>query len=214
MHNPLIKICGIRSPELAQHAALAGADFIGIVFHPTSKRHVDIEHAKEIASATLEKNALPVAVFVEQSAQQMREICECCNINVIQLHGTEARKQHHLLSHHYKRFYVQSVSTNGLSENDFDGGLVHCEAQRDYVLFDNVQAGKGKTFDWDNFTYHGPFRFCLAGGLTPRNVAVAIKKLQPDLVDVSSGVEGLSGEKEVGLIVDFIHAVRGVCDGE
>ena len=106
--------------------------------------------------------------------------------------------------------YAQSVSPNGAVADDDDGGLAYCDPARDFLLFDNAQPGKGKIFNWDQFNYHSPFRLGFAGGLTPDNVAVAIKKFQPAIVDVSGGVENILGEKDLLLIKKFIYAVQSM----
>ena len=204
---PLIKICGIRTPAIAQFAALAGAHFIGIVFHPASRRCVSLEQAILISAAARSHNAIPVAVFVDHTALQMKELCEVAQIQVIQLHGRIARQQHHLLPSTYQRIYVRPVAPNG-SVIDDDGGLIYCDPARDYLLFDNAEAGKGKPFNWDAFNEKNQFRIGFAGGLTPDNVVEAIEKFRPALVDVSSGVENASGEKDRALIQQFIGVIH------
>ena len=211
MPRPSIKICGIQTPTIASLAALAGADYIGIIFHPTSKRYVTPELAKDIATAARENGTTPVGVFVNHTAEEMDEICKTANLEVIQLHGEIAKKEHHLLLANYQRFYVLSVSLNGELQEDKEGGLRYCDTARDSVLVDNAQAGSGKPFDWNKFHYDQPFKMGLAGGLNPDNVAEAIKTLNPEMVDVSSGVENQSGQKDILLIRQFIKSVHN-CD--
>src|SRR5436190_13830560 len=102
MVNQIIKICGIRDPETAQKTAQAGANFIGLVFHPPSPRHVNVEQAVAISSAVKNAGASPVAVFVNQTDIDMRAICEAADIQIVQLHGTSARAHHHLLPDEYQ----------------------------------------------------------------------------------------------------------------
>ncbi|OAI48246.1 hypothetical protein AYO45_05230 [Gammaproteobacteria bacterium SCGC AG-212-F23] len=200
--NPLIKICGIKTPELAEQAAKAGANFIGIVLHPQSKRYVSIEQAKTIAAASTENGATPVAVFVNHTFTQMQEICNITHIQTVQLQGDTARKQHSQLPKHYQRFYVRSVD----NDNEFNG----CDPHRDYLLFDNKTAGSGKTFNWNALNYTGCFRIGIAGGLTVDNIVLAINKFHPAIVDVSTGVEDASGEKNIFLIQKFIKSVNNL----
>lgn len=208
MSNILIKICGVQQPELALQAAVAGANFIGIVFHPQSKRYVNPKHAKLVATAAKANGAQPVAVFTDQSAKTMLEICELTGITIIQLHGNTAKSQHHLLPAQFQRFYVQAILPDGSIIKDAENGLQYCDPQRDYLLFDNAQPGIGRAFDWKKFNYHGIFKRCLAGGLTSANVGAAIASIHPDIVDVSSGVENQSGTKDLVIIKDFISAVH------
>ena len=208
MTKTLIKICGIRDPNIATFAAQAGADFIGIIFHPASKRFVEIDQAIKIAAAAKRAGAQPVGVFVDTNADSILKICQIARINIVQLHGHIARQQHHLLPPSFKRIYVQTVDQNGNILNDKDGGLVYLDEDCDYVLFDNIQAGSGKTFDWAKFSYKGKMPWFFSGGLTIDNVGNAIQQFQPTAVDVSSGVEKTPGEKDQDLIYQFIDAVK------
>ena len=203
----IIKICGVRDPQFAKTAVLAGASYIGIIFHPTSRRYVDIETAVVIAKQVRESAAQPVAVFVNQTVQEMLTICEFTGIQVIQLHGARVRQQHHLLPSHLQRIYVQTVSDAGV--DDIDGGLKYCQLTRDFLLFDNVNPGEGISFNWDKFKYTGKFRWFLAGGLNPNNAQQGIHKMQPYGVDVSSGVENNLGIKDVNLLQRFMHSCGG-----
>src|SRR5579871_5240964 len=109
MKKTLVKICGIKNTALLTNMGELGVDFIGIVFHPASKRYVDIETAKKIAFTAKENHISPVAVFVNQTAREIEEICAYTDITTVQLHGEQCKKQHYLLPDHYKRIYVQNV---------------------------------------------------------------------------------------------------------
>lgn len=206
MSDILIKICGISDAEMAKKAISLGAHFIGLVFHPSSKRFVNMDQAKEIAQAILEENALPVAVFVDHSADEMHHICHETNIKIVQLHGNKSRAEQHLLADNYQRIYVQSGSINN---EIIEANLSGLDPLRDYLLIDNEEPGQGYTFDWRQFKYAHDFRWFLAGGLTPQNVKEAIHILKPNGVDVSSGVEESSNKKSSHLIHSFIESVRG-----
>lgn len=207
MTDHIIKICGIRDPEMAALAANAGANFIGIIFHPVSPRCVSVEQAAEISMAAKKAGALPVAVFVHHTVVEMRHICETANIDIVQLHGAMARASHHLLPDKYQRIYVQSVSdSDGLQTDD---GLRYLDSQRDFVLIDHEEPGQGNPINRQKFHYDLPFPWILAGGLSPSNVIAAICDLQPDGVDVSSGVESTKGNKNIFLIQKFVSSIRG-----
>lgn len=208
MTNPIIKICGVKTPELASQAAKLGADFIGIVFHPPSERYVSLEQAKLIAQACKQAAAIAVGVFVNHTATQIADIIKSTGITMIQVHGQTSRQQHHLLPAKYPRIYVQTVRSEGLINPDIDNGLQYCDASRDFLLFDTSQPGKGRAFKWEKFSYIGPFRHGLAGGLNAENVRLAIEKIQPLLLDLSSGVENASGEKDCALIEEFIQLIK------
>ena len=200
MNRPLIKICGIRDADTATFAVKSGADYVGLIFHPASPRHVNIADATKIAAAVRKAHAIPVAVFVDQDAADMLAICEITGIQTVQLHGNTARNDHHLLPAHYQRFYVQTEMQN------LTDSLDALNRERDFILIDPPKTGTKKTIDWQTFHYSLPFRWFLAGGLTPKNVKQAIALLKPDGVDVASGVELSPGKKDLTLIKQFIKA--------
>ncbi len=204
-----VKICGLRTAQLAQKAVLAGADFIGIVCHPSSKRFVDLTTAQDIAYVTRAKGGIPVAVFVDQNAEQMAEFCQMTGIQMVQLHGATARREHRLLPEHYQRIYVCSVDDSGVVPEDFSG-LVFCDPARDFVLFDHVQAGSGQIFPQHYLHYTGPLPMGIAGGMRADNVGKVIERFHPSFIDVSSGVERTPGKKESDLIREFVLAVKSV----
>lgn len=206
MTNYLIKICGICDPKMAAQAVVAGANLIGIIFHPLSPRYVNLDQAALISHAVRKSGALPVAIFVHHTFIEMKRICEATNIQIIQLHGASSRAQHHLLPNDYQRIYVQTVSNQG--ELQPDEGLRYLDPDRDFILVDHMQPGQGNKIH-TAFRYDLPFRWLLAGGLTTSNVAAAIHTLQPHGVDVSSGVELDQKKKDIFLIQQFITTVKG-----
>lgn len=203
--NRLIKICGIKDPEIAKAAVAAGANFIGIVFHPDSPRFLNLNQAIIISEATRLSGAIPVAIFCNHNDYEMRSICEATHIKTVQLHGRLAKAHHHLLPDDYVRIYVPTET----EMNDQHLSRLNCE--RDFILIDHPMPGKGHTIHWKNFNYqYLAFRWFLAGGLSATNVTEALQTLQPNGVDVSSGVESTLGNKDIRLIKKFINAVRGV----
>ncbi len=210
MANHIIKICGIRDAEMAKQTANAGANLIGIIFHPASPRYVNLEQATAISIAARNAGALPVAVFVNHTDVEMRNICESTNIDIVQLHGKIARAHHHLLPDTYQRIYVQNLSDKG--EIQIESGLEYLDSERDFVLIDHIVPGQGNRIQRKGFHYDLPFPWILAGGLSPSNVVAAINDLQPNGVDVSSGVESSKGNKDIFLIQKFITSVRGLHD--
>lgn len=209
MINLHIKICGIRHPAAAQQAILAGANYIGIVFHPSSKRYVAPSHAKKIAAVVRQHGATPVAIFVNHSAADMLAICKKTQIQTVQLHGELAKAQHVILPAHWQRIYVLKVNSDG----DVVDNLQHlssCDPKRDLLLFDHQHSGQGKTFNWQNFSCTHDFKWLLGGGLNTNNLPIALRQLQPDGIDVSSGVENAAGEKDIALIKQFIATAQSV----
>lgn len=206
MLNPIIKICGISDVEIAKKSVELGAHLIGIVFHPTSPRHVNLKQAREISTVVKKTGGTPVAIFVNQTDVDMRKICEAAEIQMIQLHGDISRAHHHLLPDNYHRIYVLNVTDAG--ELATDEGFHYLNPHRDMILIDHPEPGEGKIIN--NAKFHYPFQFpwLLAGGLTPHNITAMIEKLKPSGVDVSSGVERHKGQKDIFLIQQFIMGVQ------
>jgi phosphoribosylanthranilate isomerase len=200
MINPMIKICGIREPSMATEAVNAGAHLIGIVFHPLSPRYVSLAQAALISHATKAAGGSPVAIFTQHTDVVMRDICEATDIQIIQLHGTIARQFHHAMPQDYQRIYVLNAVTDPFH---------HLDPDRDMLLLDHPDPGRGNRFNAAGFKYPLQFPWLLAGGLTPDNVAAMLTALRPDGVDVSSGVETLRGQKDRVLIKQFITNIRG-----
>lgn len=205
----LVKICGITDPKMATEAVKSGADFIGIIFARESVRYVDEERAIEIAKAAHEAGAKVVGVFVGQTVEEMQHLADRVGLDVVQLHGEEVRRVHGELSQNLARFYVCPVSPDGFVKEENHQGFTMLNKERDFLLYDGINPGTGETFNWENLEPRRDFNFFLAGGLNPDNVSIAIKKKQPDGVDVASGVEKKKGVKDLKLIKTFIKQVKG-----
>lgn len=200
--NTKVKICGLTSPAEARYLNENHVDFAGMVlFFPKSKRNISIEQAKEIMAA-LDASIKRVAVVVSPSIEQVRQI-EAAGFDYVQIHGeipeteAEAAKAIPIL----KAFNVSDMDSYEKYHND---------SRIAGYVFDAIEPGSGKTFDWklvDNIPRDE--KLLLAGGLNPDNVRMAIEAVHPDGVDVSSGVEnddkaGKNPEK----IHDFVAAVK------
>lgn len=204
----IIKICGIKTEPCVKAAIQLGANYIGLIFYQKSNRYIEPIMATQLTQLIQKANATAVGVFVDSDATQMRMICQQTGIKVVQLHGAIARQNHHLLPDNLQRIYVRHVTKQGELIADVDAGMKYLDVQRDLLLFDGVEGGTGQRFLWKNFINPESFQFLLAGGLTPANVKEAIQICQPNGVDVSSGVENLSGKKDFYLMKQFIEAVR------
>lgn len=187
-----VKICGVKDPDTAHFAAMHGADYIGLIFDPNSKRNIDLEMAKKVAQTTKEALATAVAVFVDQNADEMKHILQETGITWAQLHGQTACKEHVHLPAKITRIFEVRFGPHGLDPN------------RDYLLYDNKTPGSGKPFDWEGFAPDPDFPYFVAGGINSKNVHEAKYKLNPDVIDISSGVEGPHG-KDKRLIEEFLR---------
>jgi phosphoribosylanthranilate isomerase len=204
--NTRVKICGITNLADAQAAVEAGADALGFIFYEKSPRFVPLKTAAEI-SKQLPPFVMRVGVFVNAPADfVLRAIAEC-NLTMLQFHGDEPPEfctQFGLMS--MKAFRIRDAETLKLIPN----------YQTDAYLLDAFSSttlgGTGEKFNWDLAVEAQKFGkpIFLAGGLTPENVAEAVKKIQPFGVDVSSGVESVPGKKDYAKVKAFILAVKSV----
>lgn len=200
-----IKICGLTSPAEARYLNENHVDFAGMVlFFPKSKRNISIEQAKEIMAA-LDASIKRVAVVVSPSIEQVRQI-EAAGFDYVQIHGeipeTETEAEAAIAIPILKAFNVSDMGSYEKYHND---------SRIAGYVFDAIEPGSGKTFDWklvDNIPRDEKL-LLLAGGLNPDNVRMAIEAVHPDGVDVSSGVENDDGAgKNPDKIHDFVAAVK------
>jgi phosphoribosylanthranilate isomerase len=199
-----IKICGITNLKDALLAAALGADALGFIFYPPSPRALAPEAARDII-AQLPPFVTTVGVFVDEEAVTVRELAARVGLDWLQLHGQE--------SPDYCRSLGRRV-IKGFRIRD-EKSLADLAVYRDAVqalLLDTYKTGQtggtGESFDWQlarEARQFGPI--ILAGGLTPVNVAQAIKTAQPQAVDVASGVEAAPGEKDAEKLRAFFEAV-------
>ena len=197
-----VKICGITNHEDAQVAVDAGADALGFVF-AKSPRRVTKAQARDIIQR-LPPFVSPVAVFVDEQADAIKEICGFCGIHTLQLHGNELPEYVNYLEG-YK--VIKAFRIKGEEDiQQLAQYKPHAFLLDSYVK--GVMGGTGMTFNWElarEAQKYGPI--ILSGGLTPENVQEAIRVVNPYAVDVSSGVESLPGKKDKALVKRFIlHA--------
>ena len=202
--NVKVKICGITSIADGLAAAEAGADMIGLMFYEQSLRHVTLATAVEISRA-LPPFVLRVGVFVNpDEARVTRAIAEC-GLNLLQFHGDEP-------SDFCTQFGVMSLKALRVRDRETLNQLANF--QTDAFLLDAHSktglGGTGEKFNWDLAVEAHKFGkpIFLAGGLTPENVADAVKQVRPFAVDVSSGVESAPGKKDAAKVRAFVAAVR------
>lgn len=200
-----VKICRVTHPEDATYAAHLGADYIGIIFSKHSKYPISVSQGKEIAKAAKDAGACPVAVFVDETLEEILSICKETGISTLQLHGDISRKALPVLIKDFTIFYAIPVNLDGSIslkiEDILPSGVI--------PLFDYAKAGSGHSFDWIAFHPPKDRPFILAGGLNPDNVLNAIHLLHPHIVDVATGVEIKgSSRKDPTLLKTFINPVK------
>jgi phosphoribosylanthranilate isomerase len=204
-----IKICGITNPEDAQAAVEAGAHALGFVFYPPSPRYVTPELAAAIISG-LPPFVTAVGVFVNDFRGAVERIAGEIGLHAVQLHGDESPQD-------CAGYRIPVIKAFRLESTDRLPDIACYQVSA--VLVDahvpGMWGGSGKTLDWNRLARHiesvcpsARSRLILAGGLTPRNVAEAVRIVRPFAVDVSSGVEVSPGRKSHTLVKELIHALH------
>jgi phosphoribosylanthranilate isomerase len=198
-----IKICGITNLEDALAAADAGADALGFNFYKKSPRYIEPDKAAEII-AQLPPFIMPVGVFVNEREEKIRENHALTCIQAIQLHGDESPE-------FCQRFGGRVIKAFQVKDKESLKTMAHYRVGA-FLLDsykDGVRGGTGVAFDWHLAVVAKTFgKVILAGGLTPENVAEAVKLVQPYGVDVAGGVEREKGIKDHAKVRKFITEVR------
>jgi phosphoribosylanthranilate isomerase len=208
----LIKICGIRQADVMVAALDAGADMVGLVFHPRSPRAVDLQTAADLAEIARGR-AQVVALTVDMGDEQLAALADQVQPDALQLHGQETPARVSDVRTAFGRPVVKAV---GVAEPADLAAIPAYAAVADLILIDakppagaQYPGGHGRSFDWTILSQLDPkIGFMLSGGLTSGTVAAAIARTQPLGVDVSSGVETAPGEKTPALVRGFIAEAR------
>ncbi|MGE3466203.1 MAG: N-(5'-phosphoribosyl)anthranilate isomerase [Pyrinomonadaceae bacterium] len=206
----LVKICGITNLEDARHALDSGADELGFNFYRGSKRYISPQEAREIIDQ-LPITSGNVGVFVNEPIDELLETTEFVGLDGIQLHGDEDIAYVNRLNEKTNLFMIKVFPVSPA----FDVSKIG-EWNVNFHLFDTYspleKGGTGETFDWDTFGVDiylwVPETAYLAGGLTPENVADAIRIVRPYAVDVASGVESSPGKKDPRKVEEFIRNAK------
>ncbi len=210
-----VKICGLTREADVDMAVAAGADMIGVVVVETSPRFVDFDKVRALIRRAAELGAEPWVVATIAVPWLDKLVDETPEIGAVQLHGKETPGQVAFFSRRHQ--LVPVIKAMGIERPrdlaeaaDFDAA--------DAFLFDAKppkgalrEGGHGRSFDWSilkDFRVHDHEDWTLSGGLTPENVAEAIRLSGAGAVDVSSGVESSPGVKDAAKVEAFIAAAK------
>lgn len=202
--STIVKICGITSAADGLAAAEAGADAIGLMFYEGSPRNIAIKTASEIVRQ-LPPFVIKVGVFVNAPEELVLRAIGECGLNIVQFHGEESPEYCGL-------FPVMTLKAFRIRDTDSLTRLP--DYKTDAWLLDAHVAGKpggtGEKFNWDLAIQAQKLGrpIFLAGGLTPENVADAVRRVHPYAVDVSSGVEISPGKKDHAKVRAFVQAAK------
>ncbi len=219
MRKTRVKICGITSKEDALLAANAGADAIGLIFHPPAARGVSVLKAEEILAA-VPPFVTTVGLFLDSDPYFVKQTAERLHLNTIQLHGHEPADDVRKLSDFrvIKAIHVMPGKLEATLEpwrKAVADGLANLKGLLLETGWASAKGGTGIENDWaqikqvmDDGGFDGLPPIILAGGLRPDTVARVVEMLRPWAVDVSSGVEETKGRKSPEKVKAFIRAVR------
>jgi len=209
----IVKICGLKTPEALDVALDAGADMVGFVFFPPSPRHIaTMKQARELGAQVM-GHTQKVALTVDADDALLSEIVDALSPDLLQLHGKETPERVAAIKTKFRLPVMKALAIE--AKADLAAAAPYAKVA-DWLLFDarapkdaTRPGGLGKPFDWhllENLDLALPYM--LSGGLTPDNVAQALRVTHAPAVDVSSGVERAPGEKDAEKIRAFIRAAR------
>jgi phosphoribosylanthranilate isomerase len=210
--KPLIKICGLSTPETISAALDNSADMVGFIFFPKSPRNVSIEQAASLRKAAIGR-AKAVAVTVDAPDAELHEIVRDMQPSILQLHGAETPERVAALKARYGLPVIKALSIRESADLDqiapyigiADQFLLDAKAPKGSEL----PGGNGVSFDWSLLSALEPgLDYMLSGGLNAGNVAEALAVTYAPGLDLSSGVESAPGVKSVTLINEFFAALK------
>ncbi len=202
-----VKLCGFNEIAPLECAIQEGADFLGFVFHEPSPRNISINTAKTLFKI-IPPSIPKVAVMMDASIDFLKKLHDSIEPEYFQLHKTSLAQIEKIKQTFPKTKIIRAFTVQNKEDLkqiiDFDSVI-------DIILFDNLNPGSGKVFDISilkDFSYHKDW--FLSGGLNIQNVLKAIETTGATMVDASSGIEEIRGQKSPALIKEFMQKVKNV----
>jgi phosphoribosylanthranilate isomerase len=208
-----VKICGVTSVDDALECVTAGADWIGLNFHPASPRFLDLARAASIVTA-LPPSVSPVGVFVDRPAAEIAALARSLGLQIVQLHGEEPPEDLLALGHlQLIKAFRLSRAAGWSTVIDYVERARNLGRVPDAILIDayvpGQAGGTGASVEDELLDAIPPLpRLILAGGLTVENVAAKVARVRPWMVDVASGVESAPGRKDSARVAAFVRAAK------
>jgi len=208
------KICGLSTPETVAAAIVGGARFVGFVFFPPSPRNLSPAQAGQLIR-TVPAGVTRVGVFVDPDDDLLKRVLAAAPLDIVQLHGDETPERVSQIKQRFGKKTMKAIKVAG------DGDLAAAPRYykvADWLMFDarppktaTRPGGNALAFDWELLSVRRwPLPWMLSGGLTPANVADAVRVSRATAVDVSSGVESAPGAKDVAKIRAFLAATSAL----
>jgi phosphoribosylanthranilate isomerase len=207
------KICGLSTPATVDAAVDGGARFVGFNAYPPSPRYVGTNEVLRTLGARVPKSVIRVGLFVDPDDALLDERLATGVIDLVQLHGKETPERVAAIKQRTGKPVMKAF--NVAAASDIERGIAAYAAVADRLMFDaaagTLPGGNAKVFDWTFLAGRKvPLPWLLAGGLTPDNVAEAVRVTGAPVVDVSSGVESGRGVKSIELIRAFLDRVKAL----
>lgn len=207
------KICGLSTLETVDAAVEAGARWVGFVTFPRSPRHIASLDLLKALGERVPKNVGRVGLFVDPDDALLDERLATGVIDLLQLHGSETPERIVEIKARTTKPVMKAIKV--ARPEDVERGIAAYAAVADRLMFDAAEGtlpgGNAKAFDWTILSgCKVPLPWLLAGGLTPDNVAEAVRITGASAVDVSSGVESSRGVKSIELIRAFLERVKAL----
>ena len=205
MNKVRIKICGLTRDQDVHNAVTEGADALGFVLYAPSPRAVTAEQAAQLIKK-VPAFVTTVALFVNESAEEIQRVLSICPFDLLQFHGDESPE----FCRQFNRPYMKAIRVR--SADDIHSAVQQYPDTKALLLdayVENLPGGTGQAFDW-RLIPQLSVPWVLAGGLNSTNVADAINQVTPFAVDISGGVEASKGIKDRQKIQEFISEVRNV----
>ena len=202
-----VKICGIKQPEQGKAIAIAGATALGFICVPNTPRYVTKQQIRAVVEQ-LPKQIDRIGVFANSSVEDICQIVEFAGLTGVQLHGDESPEFCHQLRSMLPD--IEIIKALRIKNSQALEQVQIYFSSVDTLLLDaynpQMLGGTGATLDWKTLQQFQPgCPWLLAGGLTPDNVLDALKQVNPNGIDLSSGVERAPGDKDLGKVAKLFE---------